>query len=91
MKRFAIVTNTCVESIRTNTIESAFSLLKRGIMGSFHQISIKHIGRYLSEFEYRFNRRQQPIMFEETLARMARVKPMPFAILTADPAPAPEV
>jgi hypothetical protein len=71
----------------TNTIESAFSLLKRGIMGSFHQISIKHIDRYLSEFEYRFNRRQERSMFEETLARMARVKPMPFATLTADPEP----
>ena len=54
-------------------------------MGSFHQISIKHISRYLSEFEYRFNRRQERSMFEETLARMARVKPMPFATLTADP------
>ena len=71
----------------TNTIESAFSLLKRGIMGSFHQISIKHLPRYLGEFEYRFNRRQERSMFEETLARMARVKPMPFATLTADPEP----
>ena len=41
--------------VYTNTIESAFSLLKRGIMGSFHMISIKHLHRYLSEFEYRFN------------------------------------
>jgi len=75
----------------TNTIESAFSLLKRGIMGSFHSISIKHLPRYCSEFEYRFNRRQQPSMFEETLAKMTRVKPMPFATLTADPSPTLEV
>jgi len=75
----------------TNTIESAFSLLKRGIMGSFHSISIKHLPRYCSEFEYRFNRRQQPSMFEETLAKMARVKPMPFATLTADPTLTPEI
>ena len=72
----------------TNTIESAFSLLKRGIMGSFHQVSIKHLNRYLSEFEYRFNRRQQRSMFEETLARMAGAKPMPFATLTA---PEPQI
>ena len=71
----------------TNTIESAFSLLKRGIMGNFHQVSIKHLSRYLSEFEYRFNRRQQKGLpstdiFKETLARMVRVKPMPFVALT---------
>ncbi|MGO9864509.1 MAG: IS1595 family transposase [Terriglobales bacterium] len=70
--------------VHTNTIESAFSLLKRGIMGSFHSISIKHLSRYLSEFEYRFNRREEPDRFEETLARMTRVKPMPFATLTAE-------
>jgi hypothetical protein len=68
----------------TNTIESAFSLLKRGIMGSFHHVSIKHLPRYCSEFEYRFNRREQANSFEETLGRMVRVKPMPFETLTAD-------
>lgn len=71
----------------TNTIESAFSLLKRGIMGSFHQVSIKHLSRYLSEFEYRFNRRERKgepkhDMFAETLKRMAKAKPMPFVALT---------
>jgi hypothetical protein len=45
--------------IHTNTVESAFSLLKRGIIGSFHQVSIKHLQRYLNEFGYRFNRRNQ--------------------------------
>jgi len=55
-------------------------------MGSFHHISIKHMGRYLSEFEYRFNRRQQKGgMFDETLRRMAGAKPMPFATLIAKP------
>src|SRR5580698_4912892 len=34
----------------TNSIESAFSLLKRGIIGSFHRISIKHLQKYLNEF-----------------------------------------
>ncbi len=64
--------------VYTNTVESAFSLLKRGIAGSFHKISIKHLSRYLSEFEYRFNRRDNADRFEETLSRMARIKPMPF-------------
>jgi len=76
--------------IHTNTIESAFSLLKRGIMGSFHKVSIKHLPRYLAEFEYRFNRRERkgepkPAIFAETLRRMVKVKPMPFAQLTAKP------
>jgi hypothetical protein len=43
--------------IHTNTIENAFSLLKRGIYGTFHKVSIKHLGRYCNEFSYRFNRR----------------------------------
>jgi hypothetical protein len=72
--------------IHTNTIESAFSLLKRGILGSFHQVSIKHLPRYLSEFEYRFNRRERKgepkqDMFTETLRRMAKANPMPFSSL----------
>jgi len=46
-------------STTTNGIESAFSLFKRGVIGSFHQISIKHLHRYLSEFETRFNARKQ--------------------------------
>ena len=70
--------------VYTNTIESAFSLLKRGIMGSFHKISIKHLPRYLSEFEYRFNRRKTPGMFEETLQRIATSKPLTYGELTAD-------
>jgi ISXO2-like transposase domain len=34
----------------TNTIENAFSLLKRGVYGTFHKVSIKHLGRYCNEF-----------------------------------------
>ena len=43
--------------IHTNTIESAFSLLKRGIMGSFHHVSVKHLNRYCDEFSFRWNHR----------------------------------
>ncbi len=71
--------------VHTNTIESAFSLLKRGIVGSFHKVSVKHLPRYLGEFEYRFNRRgQQKGMFDETLARIAESKPLSYAALTAE-------
>lgn len=41
----------------TNTIENAFSLLKRGINGNYHHVSQKHLRRYLGEFDFRFNTR----------------------------------
>ena len=43
--------------VHTNFAESYFSLLKRGILGTFHHVSEKHLPRYLREFEYRWNRR----------------------------------
>jgi len=41
----------------TNTIESYFALLKRGITGTYHHISQKHLKRYLGEFDFRYNER----------------------------------
>jgi transposase-like protein len=71
-------------NVHTNTVESAFSLLKRGIVGSFHQISRKHLHRYLSEFEYRFNRRELPDLFSATVARMVSTKEMKYAELISE-------
>src|SRR5437660_8463534 len=42
----------------TNTVESKFSLLKRGIIGTFHQVSKKHPPLYLAEFDHRYNHRK---------------------------------
>jgi transposase-like protein len=42
----------------TNTIEGFWSLLKRGIIGIYHQVSPKHLHRYCNEFGYRYNTRQ---------------------------------
>ena len=72
--------------VHTNTIESAFSLFKRGIIGSFHQVSIKHLQRYLNEFSYRFNRREDGEAFTETVRRLAGFKPLPFDKLIAEKA-----
>ncbi len=44
--------------ITTNTIEGFFSLLKRGINGTYHHVSKQHLHRYLSEFDFRFNARK---------------------------------
>jgi len=41
----------------TNTIEGYFSILKRGIVGTFHHVSQQHLKRYLAEFDYRYNER----------------------------------
>lgn len=72
-------------AIHTNTIESAFSLLKRGIIGSFHKVSIKHLQRYLAEFEYRFNRRDPKVdAFTETVRRLCGFGPLRFDALTSE-------
>ena len=68
--------------IHTNTVESSFSLLKRGLIGSFHRVSIEHLHRYLSEFEFRFNERKNGERFQKTLARMMQTAPMPYTALT---------
>ncbi|MCB0753012.1 MAG: transposase, partial [Ignavibacteriae bacterium] len=43
--------------VHTNTIENFWSLLKRGLYGIYHQVSDKHLERYLDEFSARFNTR----------------------------------
>ena len=41
----------------TNTVENYFSLLKRGIIGTYHHVSQQHLKRYLGEFDFRYNMR----------------------------------
>jgi transposase-like protein len=42
-------------NIHTQNIESFWAILKRGIFGIYHQVSKKHLDRYIDEFEFRFN------------------------------------
>ena len=42
----------------TNTIEGFFSIFKRGLIGTYHQVSTQHLHRYVAEFEFRYNHRQ---------------------------------
>jgi transposase-like protein len=53
--------------VHTNSVESVWSLLKRGIVGSYHQLSVKHLPAYLDEMEFRFNGRDNPFLFRDTL------------------------
>jgi hypothetical protein len=71
--------------IHTNTVESSFSLLKRGLIGSFHRVSVKHLHRYLTEFEYRFNERKAGDRFEKMVSRTAKASPLPYQKLIAEP------
>lgn len=43
--------------VHTNTVENVFSLLKRGIVGTYHHVSPAHLKRYLGEFDFRYNER----------------------------------
>ena len=44
--------------IHSNTIEGVFSLIRRGVMGTFHSVSRKHLPNYLNEFQFRWNTRK---------------------------------
>lgn len=72
--------------VHTNTVESAFSLLRRGIIGTWHKVSVKHLPAYLNEMAFRFNNRRNPRLFQLTLKRMLDAKTLTFSQLTADAA-----
>ena len=55
--------------IHTNTIEGFWGLLKRGIMGQYHKVTLRHLHQYIIEFCYRYNGRNNPVLFDLTLAR----------------------
>jgi transposase-like protein len=64
-------------------IEGAFSLFKRGYIGSYHKLGQEHLDKYLGEFCWRFNRRQmQPWLFGMVLLSIAENKPLPYKTLT---------
>jgi transposase-like protein len=69
----------------TRTIESAFSLFKRGIVGSYHKMSRDHMDSYLQEFCWRFNRRHmQEHLFDLALQNFSEHKPLTFKRLTRE-------
>lgn len=50
-------------AIHTNTIEGFWSIVKRGIVGTFHKVSAKYLPLYVNEFEFRYNNRQNADIF----------------------------
>ena len=57
-----------VGSVHTNTIESFWSLIKRGIIGNYHHVSREYLPLYLNEFSFRFNNRKNPDIFDAIIA-----------------------
>ena len=56
--------------LSAKTVEGAFSLFKRGVIGSYHHLSEDHLDSYLQEFCWRYNRRgMQPFMFQTLASR----------------------
>lgn len=70
--------------VHTNTLESVWSLFKRSVVGSYHQVSMKHLDRYLDEFEFRFNNRENPFLFRDTLLRLLNSTNIEYKNLIAD-------
>jgi hypothetical protein len=54
--------------VYTNNIENFWSLLKRGVIGTYHNVSKKYLPLYLNEFQFRHNNRKNPDIFGEAIA-----------------------
>jgi transposase-like protein len=76
-----------VRVISTNGVEGFWSLFKRGLVGQYHQISVKHLQRYLDEFTFRFNNREAADIFTMVVIRLLTGLPLTYAALIAEPAP----
>jgi transposase-like protein len=73
--------------VHTNTIEGVWSLFKRGVVGTYHQLSAKHLPAYLDEMAFRFNNRDNAYLFRDTLLRMIEGETLPYAELVGTHAP----
>jgi transposase-like protein len=56
--------------LNTNSIESFWAIVKRGIMGQYHQVSDKYLQRYVDEFCFKYNNRKDDDMFETLISIM---------------------
>ena len=72
-----------VGDVHTNSVEGVWGLFKRSIVGTFHKMSVKHMDRYLEELEWRFNNRDNPHIFRDTLKRIVDTETLTYQSLTA--------
>jgi len=69
--------------VHTNTVESAWSLFDRAVLGSYHKLSKKHLPAYLDEFAFRFNNRENPYLFRDTILRLIQADTLTYEKLIA--------
>ena len=77
-------------NVHTQGIESFWSLFKRGVIGSFHQVSVKHLHRYLNEFTFRFNNREAENIFAMIVLRLVIGNVLRYKALTAPVSTTPD-
>jgi transposase-like protein len=70
--------------VHTNSAEGVFSLFKRSLVGAYHQVSVKHLDRYLDEFSFRFDNRDNPYLFRDTLLRLVNSENLEYKELTKE-------
>lgn len=68
--------------VHTNNVENVWSLLKRGVVGTYHKLSVKHLDAYLDELEHRFNNRHNKFLFRDTLLKLVKAEKLPYSELT---------
>jgi transposase-like protein len=60
-------------TIHTNTLEGFWSLLKRGVIGQYHYVTPRYLNRYIDEFCFRYNERENKDIFELTLQKSVSI------------------
>ena len=70
-------------NIHTNSIENVWSILNRSIIGAYHKVTAKHLDAYLDELEWRFNNRENPYLFRDTLQKLIGAEGLEYQELIA--------
>jgi len=68
--------------VHINSIENVWSLLKRSVVGSYYKVSTKRLDSYIDELEWRFNKRENPYLFRDTLIKLIKSENLPCSELT---------
>ena len=68
-------------NIHADTVENVWSLFKRSVIGSYHKLSTKYLDAYLDELEWRFNNRDNPYLFRDTLLKLIQSDNLPYTKL----------
>lgn len=70
--------------VHVNSVENVWSLMKRAVVGSYHQLSAKHMQAYADEMAWRFNNRENPYLFRDTLMKLIQSNNLPYQDLIAE-------